>query len=305
MVQLGITGLENLARMICGDAPYSFMPFRSPYYVGRFFQDIGFDYPHDGNSRYSWAFAILEKLNARPPAGPNMPSAEMIKVIEFLLYPGHFVSKSGKPGEKTHWDRPKGLAKLNELLRTYSLEVRIDSTNDLARLISISAAGKPAGPAVIASAGTVIPGVAQFIIPQLPVDNKLVAILMPASKDLLPVYDTLKNCCGQLGFFVCRAPPLWQASTNPQDIFDLIFASHFVISDLTHRDPNVLYQVGLAHTLGKIVVPITQSYDDLPFPDMKPISPIKYPFSLDGMTELERALLQRLKQAFKDLKEAA
>lgn len=304
MVQLGISGLENLARMICGDAPYSFMPFRSPYYVGRFFQDIGFDYPHDGNSRYSWALAILEKLNARPPAGPNMPSAEMIKVMEFLLYPSHFQTK-GKTGEKTHWDRPKALAKLNEILRTYSLEMRIDSSNDLARLISVASTGKAATPAAAAASPGAIAAGGQFVVPQLAIDQKLVAILMPSSKDLSPVYDTLKNCCGQLGFFVCRSPSLWQASTNPQDIFDLIYASQFVIADLTHRDPNVLYQVGLAHTLGKIVVPITQSYDDLPFPDMKPISAIKYPFSLDGMTELERALMQRLKTAFKDIKEVA
>src|ERR1035441_10621327 len=51
-------------------------------------------------------------------------------------------------------------------------------------------------------------------------------------------------------------------------VFNLVFRAGVVLVNFTGKNPNVMYETGIAHTLGKIVIPISQSLDDVPF-DMK------------------------------------
>jgi hypothetical protein len=51
-------------------------------------------------------------------------------------------------------------------------------------------------------------------------------------------------------------------------IFNQISKADVVVADLTGRNPNVFYEVGYAHALGKIVLLLTQRSDDIPF-DLK------------------------------------
>ncbi|MBK9356824.1 MAG: hypothetical protein IPN08_05460 [Bacteroidales bacterium] len=63
----------------------------------------------------------------------------------------------------------------------------------------------------------------------------------------------------------CRkANDIWENSTFIQDIFELIFTSKIVVGDFSGKNPNVFYEIGIAHTLGKTVIPITQSINDVP-----------------------------------------
>jgi hypothetical protein len=63
--------------------------------------------------------------------------------------------------------------------------------------------------------------------------------------------------------------------------------------DFTEKNPNVMYETGIAHTLGKHVVPITQSLDDVPF-DMRHHRVLKYLPNGEGLDALQRALTDRL-----------
>jgi hypothetical protein len=47
--------------------------------------------------------------------------------------------------------------------------------------------------------------------------------------------------------------------------FSLIFRAAIVVCDFSGRNANVFYEAGIAHTLGKQVVPLSQSKDDVPF----------------------------------------
>ena len=51
-------------------------------------------------------------------------------------------------------------------------------------------------------------------------------------------------------------------------IFNQINKADVIIADMTGRNPNVFYEVGYAHALGKIVLLLTQNADDIPF-DLK------------------------------------
>ena len=79
-----------------------------------------------------------------------------------------------------------------------------------------------------------------------------------------------------------------------QDIFDLIFCAKIIIVDFTGRNPNVLYETGIAHTLGKTVIPITQSLDDIPS-DLGHHRALKYLPNEQGYKDLSNELYKRIK----------
>ena len=48
-------------------------------------------------------------------------------------------------------------------------------------------------------------------------------------------------------------------------IWQQLRRAEIVVADLTHSNPNVYYEVGLAHALGKQIIFVTQDRDKLPF----------------------------------------
>jgi hypothetical protein len=56
-----------------------------------------------------------------------------------------------------------------------------------------------------------------------------------------------------------------------------------------------MYETGIAHTLGKHVIPVTQSLADVPF-DMTHHRALTYLRNNEGMATLEIALTKKLKQ---------
>ena len=59
------------------------------------------------------------------------------------------------------------------------------------------------------------------------------------------------------------------------DIWNSIKKCRFVIAELTEKNPNVLYEVGLAHAIGKPVIILTRNSDDVPF-DLKALRYLFY-----------------------------
>ncbi|MEM9952702.1 MAG: hypothetical protein AAF846_13935 [Chloroflexota bacterium] len=72
------------------------------------------------------------------------------------------------------------------------------------------------------------------------------------------------------------------------DIWSLTNNAKIVIADCTGRNANVFYEIGIAHTLGKPVIPITQSIEDIPF-DIRHRRVIEYSYP-DGMEKFEGEL---------------
>jgi AbiJ N-terminal domain 5 len=104
-----------------------------------------------------------------------------------------------------------------------------------------------------------------FEIPEVAVNDKLVSVMMPFALEFKPTYEAIKRACEVAGFECKRADDIWENSILIQDIFRLIFTSRVVISDFSGRNPNVMYETGIAHTLGKTVIPITRDGKDIPF----------------------------------------
>ena len=86
---------------------------------------------------------------------------------------------------------------------------------------------------------------------------------------------------------------MWEGTTVIQDVFSLIYQSSIVVVDFTGRNPNVFYETGIAHTLGKHVVPITQNDADVPF-DLRHHRYLRYLPNTEGLQELASKLTLRL-----------
>jgi hypothetical protein len=58
---------------------------------------------------------------------------------------------------------------------------------------------------------------------------------------------------------------------------------------------NVFYELGVAHAIGKDVILITQTMDDVPF-DLKALRCIVYSFTPRGMKEMESILRKTIQE---------
>ena len=73
----------------------------------------------------------------------------------------------------------------------------------------------------------------------------------------------------------------------------MIYRSKIVICDFTGKNANVFYEAGIAHTLGKPVIPITQNKYDIPF-NLTQLRYIQYLNNNQGLGELKSEILPRL-----------
>ncbi|SIT58795.1 conserved hypothetical protein [Mesorhizobium prunaredense] len=122
------------------------------------------------------------------------------------------------------------------------------------------------------------------------VNDRLVSAMMPFAKDFSDVYDTIGEAAKSFRMNCQRADEIWENHSVMQDIVNLIDSSRLVVCDLSGRNPNVFYEAGIAHTLGKEVILITQKLDDIPF-DLRHIRNIVYDNHSEGRKELAKKLI--------------
>lgn len=133
-----------------------------------------------------------------------------------------------------------------------------------------------------------------FTVPSEAPDGNLVSAMMPFGGAFNGVYSAIQQASEQCGMHCERADNIWKESAVIQDIFGLIFRSFIVVCDFTGRNPNVFYEAGIAHTLGKHVIPITQSADDIPF-DLRHHRYLPYLNNGEGLALLQQKLAERLR----------
>lgn len=134
-----------------------------------------------------------------------------------------------------------------------------------------------------------------FEIPNKPQNDKLVTVMLPFKKQ--KSFEAVKLACDNLHLDCAKADDIWENPTFIQDIFELIFTCRVVVADFTGKNPNVFYEVGIAHTLGKTVVPITQSMADVPS-DLGHHRALLYYPNEQGYKELTSEIGKRLKTLF-------
>ena len=113
--------------------------------------------------------------------------------------------------------------------------------------------------------------------------------------------ESTKPICEELGLEVRRADEIF--TTNPiiDDIYFEIKQAKVVIVDVSGNNPNVFYELGMAHAIKReYTITITHNdYEQLPF-DIKHFRAIKYEDSIKGKNKYEEELRLTLKSILKD-----
>lgn len=124
-------------------------------------------------------------------------------------------------------------------------------------------------------------------------DENLVSVMMPFKAEFKSVYSALQKASKAVSLSCVRADDIWEHHVIIQDIVNIIARARVVICDCSGKNPNVFYEAGIAHAIGKEVILITQSDDDIPF-DLRHLRYIRYLPNNEGLKALSQAVKARL-----------
>jgi hypothetical protein len=112
-----------------------------------------------------------------------------------------------------------------------------------------------------------------------------VFVLMPFDASFGDVYQLgIKPAAEGAGAYCERIDEQIFAESILQRIYNQIAKADLIVADMTGRNPNVFYEVGYAHALGKTVILLTRNTDDIPF-DLKHYPHIIYGGSIAGLKD--------------------
>lgn len=72
-----------------------------------------------------------------------------------------------------------------------------------------------------------------------------------------------------------RADDVFRPGTIVQDIWNYTKKADIILADLSDKNANVLYELGLAHAIAKPAILVTESLDDIPF-DLRALRVIEF-----------------------------
>jgi hypothetical protein len=131
------------------------------------------------------------------------------------------------------------------------------------------------------------------------IENGYCFVLMPFAERFNEVYDAISEAVEgpDVNFSCHRADELFGGGHIIEDILRCTAKAEIVIADLTTKNPNVFYELGIVHMVKSIekVLIITQSMEDIPF-DLRHFRCIVYDQSPSGLRQLKRQLIDSILQ---------
>jgi len=128
-----------------------------------------------------------------------------------------------------------------------------------------------------------------------------VFVLMPFNEKFNDIYEFgIKATCKEAGAYCERVDEQIFEERILDHIYNQIVKADIIIADMTDRNPNVFYETGYAHALGKSVILLTQKTEDIPF-DLKHYVHIIYSGKI---VELTKELKKSIKWSIQHPKES-
>ncbi len=120
--------------------------------------------------------------------------------------------------------------------------------------------------------------------------ERLCFVIMPFKGELKEVYQkAIKPACVEAGFKPLRVDEVPGIYNINRKIVEYLYNSEVIIADLTDWNPNVFYELGVAHSIDNKTIPIIRNGQDIPF-DVKTYTCVIYEQSDAGLAELKNRL---------------
>lgn len=135
-----------------------------------------------------------------------------------------------------------------------------------------------------------------------PIGSSLAPVGSEARKtyeDALEVLEqVIAPACAEVGLLAVRADAISASGDLTEQIFRHLRFDDVVIADLTGANPNVMYELGLRHTVDKLTIQLGE-FDSLPF-DIGSIRTIQFSRSPHGLVQARNKLVQALSVGLAD-----
>lgn len=102
-------------------------------------------------------------------------------------------------------------------------------------------------------------------------------VLMPFDPSFDWVFRSIQSACNKIGVKAIRADSIFGSTPIIENILQEIHRSEIIIADLTGKNANVFYEVGIAHTLRDCnsIILLAQHIEDVPV-DLRHLNVILY-----------------------------
>ncbi len=125
---------------------------------------------------------------------------------------------------------------------------------------------------------------------------KLCFVIMPFSEERMEVFTLgIAPACEKVGFKAVRVDQLRGHFNIHRKIIEHIFSSDAVIAEITDKNPNVFYEMGVAHSIGNKTIMIAQNANDLPF-DIRNYRCLIYKQTATGLRQLQEQIVESLQE---------
>lgn len=125
------------------------------------------------------------------------------------------------------------------------------------------------------------------------VDNRLVFVLTPFNDNYRDSFIYIREVCSRLNLKCIRGDEDYISNEIFPSIIKQILKSRLIIANITGRNPNVMYELGVAHALGKTTIIVAQDFTDIPF-DLNNRRIILYKSENELQKKLEQSITDML-----------
>ena len=102
-------------------------------------------------------------------------------------------------------------------------------------------------------------------IKNIQINNQRVFVLTPFNSMYKDTYDVISKVCKNLHLKACRSDENYTGLSIMKHIVEMIATSRIIIANVDGRNPNVMYELGIAHALNKPTIIIDEANKMLPF----------------------------------------
>jgi hypothetical protein len=275
---------DSVGRHTQQTAPFGVALSDAPFRDGTISVDIEFSPGPDHAAGVVLGFESLESPYVMATVGGY---ERAYSIAEFQPARGWMSIASAGVWSNLQSDRPY---RLEVTLRGQSLALQVDGIPVLSATLPAPLRGSAMGLFAWGNEP------ARFETLRVGADPPRLFVIMPFAEPFDTLYrEVIKPVAKELAFGINRVDEIQAPGIILDDIQRQIAESHAVVAEVSSRNPNVFYELGFAHALGKPAVILVRRDDaaSMPF-DIRGYRAIFYDDSIGGKRKVENLLRQHL-----------